>query len=137
MRFAFTDDHKLFRDSLRVFSRHAGIFILLSAAVAVPVHVVVEGIGLEMLTGRYDSTPTIAEAAVPTVVGFLVVMPIITGLFYPLVVTFVVIATANHWWFDAVLGAMVAGISALTAHWLLARARPEAWAFRRTAEAPA
>jgi hypothetical protein len=70
----------LFRDSLRVYSRHAGIFILLSAAVAVPVHLVVEGIGLEMLTGPYDSTPTIAEAAVPTVVGFLVVMPIITAI---------------------------------------------------------
>ena len=70
----------LFRDSLRVYARHAGIFILLSAAVVVPVHVVVEGIGLEMLTGPYDSTPTIAEAAVPTVVGFLVVMPIITAI---------------------------------------------------------
>jgi hypothetical protein len=70
----------LFRDSLRVYSRHAGIFILLSAAVVVPVHVVVEGIGLEMLTGPYDSAPTIAEAAVPTVVGFLVVMPIVTAI---------------------------------------------------------
>ena len=46
----------------------------------VPVHVVVEGIGLEMLTGPYDSSPTIAEAAVPTVVGFLVVMPIVTAI---------------------------------------------------------
>ena len=27
---------------------------------------------------------------------------------YPLVVTFVVIATANHWWFDAFLGALTA-----------------------------
>lgn len=70
----------LFRDSLRVYGRHAGVFILLSAAVVVPVHVVVEGIGLERLSGPYDSTPTIAEAAVPTVVGFLVVMPIITAI---------------------------------------------------------
>jgi membrane-associated phospholipid phosphatase len=56
---------------------------------------------------------------------------------YPLVVAFVVIATANHWWFDAVLGAMVAAVSALAAHWLLARARPEAWAFSQAAEATA
>ena len=70
----------LFRDSLRVYVRHAGLFILLSAAVVVPVDLVVEGIGLEMLTGRYDSTPTIAETAVPTVVRFLVVVPIITAI---------------------------------------------------------
>jgi hypothetical protein len=70
----------LFRDSLRVYVRHAGIFILLSAAVVVPVHVVVEGIGLERLTGPYDRSPTIAETAVPTVVAFLVVMPIVTAI---------------------------------------------------------
>ena len=70
----------LFRDSLRVYVRHAGLFILLSAAVVVPVDLVVEGIGLEMLTGRYDSSPTIAETAVPTVVRFLVVVPIITAI---------------------------------------------------------
>jgi hypothetical protein len=70
----------LFRDSLRVYVRHAGLFILLSAAVVLPVDLVVEGIGLEMLTGRYDSTPTIAETAVPTVVRFLVVVPIITAI---------------------------------------------------------
>ena len=70
----------LFRDSLRVYVRHAGLFILLSAAVVVPVDLVVEGIGLEMLTGRYDSTPTIAETAVPTVVRFLVAVPIITAI---------------------------------------------------------
>jgi hypothetical protein len=70
----------LFRDSLRVYVRHAGIFTLLSAAVVVPVHVVVEGIGLERLTGPYDRSPTIAETAVPTVVAFLVVMPIVTAI---------------------------------------------------------
>jgi hypothetical protein len=70
----------LFRDSLQVYLRHAGLFILLSAAVVVPVDLVVEGIGLEMLTGRYDSSPTIAETAVPTVVRFLVVVPIITAI---------------------------------------------------------
>ena len=48
---------------------------------------------------------------------------------YPLVVTFVVIATANHWWFDAYLGAATAAVSALAAQALLARARPDAWAW--------
>lgn len=48
---------------------------------------------------------------------------------YPAVVTFVVIATANHWWLDAALGAAVAAVSALATQALLARARPDAWAW--------
>ncbi len=49
---------------------------------------------------------------------------------YPLLVTFVVVATGNHFLSDAVLGALTAAVSALTAQRLLARARPSAWAFR-------
>jgi hypothetical protein len=35
---------------------------------------------------------------------------------YPAVVTFVVVATANHWWLDAFLGALTAAAAALAAH---------------------
>jgi membrane-associated phospholipid phosphatase len=56
---------------------------------------------------------------------------------YPLVVTFVVIATGNHWWLDAVLGGLTAAVSAVAAQWFFARVRPEAWAFSRAAEATA
>ena len=49
---------------------------------------------------------------------------------YPFLVTVTVVVTGNHWWFDAFLGALVAGISALAASGALARARPDAWAFR-------
>jgi membrane-associated phospholipid phosphatase len=55
---------------------------------------------------------------------------------YPLVVTFVVVVTGNHYWIDAALGAMVAAVSAVGARAALARARPEAWAWR-TAKASA
>jgi membrane-associated phospholipid phosphatase len=48
---------------------------------------------------------------------------------YAPVVTFVVIATANHWWIDGFLGAVVAAVSAVAAHGVLARARPDVWAF--------
>ena len=48
---------------------------------------------------------------------------------YPVLVTFVVVATANHYFIDVFLGALTAGLSLLMAHRLLARARPEAWAF--------
>ena len=56
---------------------------------------------------------------------------------YAPVVTFVVIATGNHWVFDAVTGAMVAGVSALAAQTLFARARPRAWAWQQDLAATA
>jgi len=49
---------------------------------------------------------------------------------YPFVVTFVVMVTANHFWLDAALGAIVAALSAYAAYAAFARARPEAWAWR-------
>jgi membrane-associated phospholipid phosphatase len=48
---------------------------------------------------------------------------------YPLLVTFVVVATANHYLTDVFLGALTAAISALLSKRLLARARPDVWAF--------
>lgn len=50
---------------------------------------------------------------------------------YPALVTFVVVVTANHFWMDAALGALVAAASAWIAHAALARWRPAAWAWRR------
>jgi hypothetical protein len=50
---------------------------------------------------------------------------------YPLMVFFVIVVTANHYWFDAATGAAVACLAAITAH-QLARARPERWAWRET-----
>jgi hypothetical protein len=48
---------------------------------------------------------------------------------YAPTITFVVIATANHWIFDALTGVLVAGVSAVAAQTLFARARPQAWAW--------
>jgi membrane-associated phospholipid phosphatase len=48
---------------------------------------------------------------------------------YPAFITFVVIATGNHYFTDVVFGAVTAGLSALLAKQLLARARPDVWAF--------
>ena len=48
---------------------------------------------------------------------------------YPLLVTFTVVATANHWWFDAFLGAATAAVAALAAQGVFARLRPEVWAW--------
>lgn len=47
---------------------------------------------------------------------------------YPFLMAFVIVVTANHFIFDAILGALTAGASAYGATWL-ARARPEVWRF--------
>ncbi|MFN2616178.1 MAG: phosphatase PAP2 family protein [Thermoleophilaceae bacterium] len=49
---------------------------------------------------------------------------------YPAIVTFVVVVTGNHFWLDAALGTGVAIVSAVAATAALARARPDAWAWR-------
>ena len=48
---------------------------------------------------------------------------------YPVLISFVVIATGNHYLTDVVLGALTAWTSGMLAGKLLARARPDAWAF--------
>jgi membrane-associated phospholipid phosphatase len=57
-------------------------------------------------------------------------------LSYPALVTFVVVATANHWWFDAFTGALTAAVAALAAL-LIARWRPAVWAWAPPAPAAA
>ncbi|HEX4838278.1 MAG TPA: phosphatase PAP2 family protein [Solirubrobacteraceae bacterium] len=55
----------------------------------------------------------------------------ITGVLwrlYPLLITFVIVATANHFIVDALLGALTAAVSAAAAR-RLARVRPAAWRF--------
>jgi PAP2 superfamily len=47
---------------------------------------------------------------------------------YPVLVTFVIVATGNHFISDAIMGAVTAGLSMLVARWLAQR-RPAAWAF--------
>jgi membrane-associated phospholipid phosphatase len=51
---------------------------------------------------------------------------------WPVLVFWVVVVTANHYWVDAALGWMVAAAAALAAL-RLARTRPEAWSFRSRA----
>jgi hypothetical protein len=51
---------------------------------------------------------------------------------YPLWITFVVVATGNHYFIDVFLGALTAAVSALLAKQLLARVGPKAWEFGTT-----
>jgi hypothetical protein len=49
-------------------------------------------------------------------------------LLYPFLMAFVIVATANHFIVDAMLGAVTAGLSAYGARWL-GRVRPGVWRF--------
>jgi membrane-associated phospholipid phosphatase len=49
---------------------------------------------------------------------------------YPLLVCWVVVVTANHFWIDGAAGLLVAILAALAAREVLARARPAVWSFR-------
>ncbi|HKF79337.1 MAG TPA: hypothetical protein VKB17_00770 [Thermoleophilaceae bacterium] len=73
------DINALFGDALRAYRSHAGTFLIVSAAVVVPAELAVSGVGLEQLTGPYDDSPSLAETILPTLVGFLVVAPLITA----------------------------------------------------------
>jgi membrane-associated phospholipid phosphatase len=53
--------------------------------------------------------------------------------FWPLLVCWVTIVTANHYWVDAALGWLVALSAFAIAQGALARARPQAWSFRAPA----
>jgi PAP2 superfamily len=53
-------------------------------------------------------------------------------LLYPFLMAFVIVATANHFIVDAMLGAVTAGLSAYGARWL-GRARPGVWRFSAVA----
>ena len=50
---------------------------------------------------------------------------------------FVVVATANHWWFDAFTGALVAGRRGARGDRLRSRSGPAAWAWMPPAPAAA
>jgi hypothetical protein len=53
---------------------------------------------------------------------------------YPLLILFVIVATGNHFFSDAVLGAVTAGIGALVAD-RMGHLRPTAWAFAQVKKA--
>lgn len=48
---------------------------------------------------------------------------------WPILISWVVIVTANHYWIDAALGWTVAVVAALVAQRVLAPVRPEAWSW--------
>lgn len=92
---------------------------------------------LSFLVNPYAAVPSmhIAFALMISVPGFVLCRAAAARMWwsaYPMLVLFVIVVTANHFWFDAAAGAAVACMAAVAAT-QLARLRPRAWSWR---EAP-
>ena len=90
---------------------------------------------VKLFINPYAAIPSmhIAFSLMIGVTGALISRHAITRAFwcvYPLVVFFVIIVTANHFWIDAAAGALVAGLAAVAARQVLARVRPAVWSWR-------
>jgi hypothetical protein len=70
----------LFRDAFNSYFRHLASFVLIGAAVVVPVELVVSGVGLGQLSGGYDSTATQGQVAVLVAETYLLIGPLITAM---------------------------------------------------------
>lgn len=69
----------LFADTLRIFRDHPGPVLAIGAAIVIPVQIAVSGIGLERLTSGYRDDPGRAEQAIPTILSFFVIAPLIAA----------------------------------------------------------
>jgi len=67
----------LLSDSFTLYRRHFWTFLAISVVVVVPVDAIVLGVGLGQFTGGYGSTSAPASTAVPALVEFLVVSPLV------------------------------------------------------------
>ena len=90
---------------------------------------------VSLLVNPYAAVPSmhIAFALMIAVPGMALARSGAARLFwsvYPLLVFFVIVVTANHYWFDAAAGAAVACLAALVAGYLLARFGPSTWEWR-------
>jgi hypothetical protein len=103
------------------------------------VHVSHASASLNALTNLYAAVPSM-HVAFALMIGWTLARLVrwrivsVLWLLYPFVIAFVIIVTANHFIFDALLGALTAAVSAYGASWL-ARARPAAWRFSAVAPA--
>ncbi len=97
------------------------------------VHVDHASSSLSAVTNMYAAVPSMHVAFALMIGGTLARLARhrvvkVLWLLYPFLMAFVIVVTANHFIFDALLGALTAGVSAYGASWL-ARRRPHAWRF--------
>ncbi|HEX2436339.1 MAG TPA: phosphatase PAP2 family protein [Solirubrobacterales bacterium] len=95
-----------------------------------------------LLVNQYAAVPSmhIAFALMISVPGMVLAKYAASRTFwsvYPALVFFVIVVTANHYWFDAAAGAAVASIAALIAARVLSPLRPYHWAWPGSEREPA
>lgn len=66
-------------DTLRVMREHPGPLLAIGAAIVIPVELIVSGIGLERLTSGYREDVSQAEQAIPTILSFFVITPLVAA----------------------------------------------------------
>jgi hypothetical protein len=70
----------LIADGFGIYFRNFGTFLAIAAAVVVPVHLIVAGIGLGELTSGYDDSPGVAEQVIPVLAAAFVIAPLTTAM---------------------------------------------------------
>jgi hypothetical protein len=90
---------------------------------------------VRLFINPYAAIPSmhVAFSTMIGVTGVLISRHTITRILwaaYPVLVFWVVVVTANHFWVDGAFGLLVAVLSAVTARQVLARVRPAVWSWR-------
>jgi hypothetical protein len=70
----------LISEGISLYLREFRTFVAIAAAVVIPVHLIVSGIGLRQLTSDYDSTPSAGAQLVPVAADLLVVAPLLSAM---------------------------------------------------------
>ena len=70
----------LITDGFGIYFRNFGTFVAIAAAVVVPVHLIVAGIGLGELTSGYDDSPGAAQQVIPVLAAAFVIAPLTTAM---------------------------------------------------------
>jgi hypothetical protein len=90
---------------------------------------------VKLFINPYAAIPSmhVAFSTMIGITGVLISRHTITRILwaaYPVLVFWVVVVTANHFWVDGAFGLLVAVLSAVTARQVLARVRPAVWSWR-------
>jgi PAP2 superfamily protein len=90
---------------------------------------------VKLFINPYAAIPSmhVAFSTMIGVTGALIARHTVTRVFwcaYPVLVFWVVVVTANHFWVDGAIGLLVAVLSAIAARQVLARVRPAVWSWR-------
>jgi hypothetical protein len=70
----------LLSESLRLYFRHFGLFMLIGFAIVAPAEAIVSGVGLEQFSSPVDTSPELAETLIPLAVRTLVTTPLIAAI---------------------------------------------------------